>query len=289
MSTPNCSQCPNTSNASKNGHLECFKYLREVQNQPLSSKDSLNAVKYSRLNIMQYLIENGLLMINEWTPCYAIEAGTSLECFKLLIQQPGIDKFAARGSAAEYGRTDILEYILQLAREDEDDEKVEFDWESLNDAIVNGHTECLKLLIEYGCELDEEQVINAAWKGRTEILKYLKTKNYKFTEEMIYAAIKYDHKECCEYLIESMVEEDETLEFNENTLKLLDTEKIDLVDIDSNLIWRKMLFNKDLSRYPNLKEKVEKTSKVIEETKEILKVTNEVSDDVVNYVVSKYI
>jgi hypothetical protein len=289
MSTVNCSQCPTTSDASKNGHLECFKYLREVQNQPLSSKDSLNAVKYSRLNIMQYLIENGLLMINEWTPCYAIEAGTSLECFKLLVQQPGIDKFSARGAAAEYGRTEILEYILHFSREDEHDEKVDFDWETVNATIVNGQTESLKLLIEYGCVLDEEQIDNAAWKGRTEILKYLKTKNYKFTEEMIYITIKFNNKECCEYLIETMIEEDETLEFNENTLKLLDIENIDLVDIDTNLTWRKMLFNRNLNSYPNLKEKVEKTTEVISETKEIFSMTNEVTDDVVNYVVSKYI
>jgi hypothetical protein len=288
MYSTNCDQCPTTSDASLNGHLECLQYLHRVMNNQLTSKDTLNAIKRGgKASTLKYLLANGA-PLNEWTPCYAIESQISLECFKLLDGH-GLDICCYVGNAAQSGRADILEYLLELAKNRNNDYVSGFDWEIVNETILNGHTDCLKLLIENGSNCDDEQLNNAAWKGHTEILKYLKSKNYTFSPDTIRASIISENKECFNYVIETLFKEDKEVKVNEELLVFLHTKGIDFIDVDTNLNWRQLLFNKDLTSYPNLKEKVEKITKTISTTKDILSTNNVISNDVVNYVVSKYI
>lgn len=289
MASTNCDQCPTTSHASLNGHLECLQYLHRVMNNTLTSKDTLNAIKRGgKASILRYLLANGA-PIDEWTPVYAIESQISLECFKL-FHGHGLDLCCYTGNAASCGKADILEYLLQLYKNrNNDGDVLDFDWEIINETILNGHTDCFKLLIEHGYECDNEQLNNAAWKGRTEILKYLKSKNYTFSSETIRASIVSENKECFNYVVETLLKEDENVELNKESLLFLDTKGINFVDVDTNLNWRRLLFNKDLTSYPNLKEKVEKTTQVIKTTKDILSTNNVISNDVANYIISKYI
>ena len=71
-------------------------------------------------------------------------------------------------------------------------------------AATGGHFDCLKYLIENGCEYEEDNVIySAACGGNVECIKYLREMGCVWHEDMCAVAAKYGHLDCLKYLREN--------------------------------------------------------------------------------------
>ncbi len=111
-----------TNNASKNGHLDCLKFLIE------------NRCDKSILNMFSNVCENG-----------------HLHCLTYLVEFGFKPTAAASNSAAENGHLECLTYL--------ESKGVEISYQAALYAAENGHLECLKFIIESGYEWLEDETI----------------------------------------------------------------------------------------------------------------------------------
>lgn len=155
--------------------------------------------------------------------------------------------------------------------------------ETVNYATAYGHLECLHYLVENGC------------KWSTETVKYsgiINTEYWTFAKKTDTKEAKF---ECFKYLFELMYKT------NDNILYSLTTpfdiindsckysecplikEFIYFIDLDDQL-WRR-LFTIDLSKYPELQDKVNSKRKEIEELKHVTKdvLENILPSDIIIY------
>jgi ankyrin repeat protein len=71
-------------------------------------------------------------------------------------------------------------------------------------AAGRGNLECVRLLIELGCPLDDPRIIeNAAVGGHLECLRYLHEAGCSWDEWAVFNAVELDRVACVQYLIEA--------------------------------------------------------------------------------------
>ncbi len=248
-----------TIDAVKAGDLE---ELKKMYNQRYTcSRDTVNyATAYGHLECLHYLVENGC----DWdhtTINNAIAHGRK-ECLEYLHKKGFQWNDDIAMYAARFGQLDCLRYIFENG--------YKWDEKITSIAALYGNLNCLKYAIENGCKWSKETVkysgiINAEYWG---LAKKTDTKEAKF--------------ECFKYLFELMYKT------NDNVLYSLTTpfdiiindsckysecplikEFISFIDLDDQ-VWRR-LFTIDLSKYPELEDKVNTKRKEIEELKHVTK------------------
>ena len=129
-----CGECKNTTDAAKNGHLDCLQYAHE-NGCEWDEWTCTYAAKNGHLDCLVYAHDNGCRW-DEWACIYA----------------------------AEYGHLDCLEYAHING--------CEWDKWTCTHAVKNGHLECLQYAHENGCPWDEDTCAYAAFNGQLECLRY---------------------------------------------------------------------------------------------------------------------
>ena len=131
-------------------------------------------------------------------------------------------------------------------------------------AADSGHLECLKYAYENGCEWNFNIPIRAVSNGHLECLKYAHSKECYWDKYTPKIAAQKGHFECFKYCFQMWNSIQDFWKINFDITKIID--KIDMDD----LVWRR-LFELDLSKYPELKNKVKNKMNEIEELKIIIK------------------
>ena len=104
--------------AARNGHLECLKYLREEAKAPWDSGAAIRAAQNGHLHILEYLVERKYDQFDEKACEYA----------------------------ATLGRVHCLKYLHETA-------KAPWDYACVQRADENGYRECLQYLLDNNCPL----------------------------------------------------------------------------------------------------------------------------------------
>ena len=247
---------------------------------------TVDAVKAGDLEELKKMYVDGYTCSIE-TVNYATAYG-HLECLRYLVENGCEWDNTTINNAVVYGQKECLEYL----------HKKGFQW---NDTIATyaarfGQLECLRYIFENGYKWDEKITSKAALYGNLNCLQYAIENGCKWSTETVkYSGIinteywtfakKTDTKEskfeCFKYLFELMYK------INDNVLYSLTTpfdiindsckysecplikEFISFIDLD-DLVWRR-LFTIDLSKYPELEDKVNTKRKEIEELKHVTK------------------
>ena len=98
--------------AARNGHLECLKYLREEAKAPWDDLTADWAAKMGHLHILEYLVERKYDQFNT-SACINTAKNGHLDCLKYLhgTAKVPLNDFTVRGAHERY-QTECLQYLL---------------------------------------------------------------------------------------------------------------------------------------------------------------------------------
>ena len=176
--------------AARNGHLECLKYLREEAKAPWDSRTADLAAKYGHLHILEYLVGRAALEGNLNKVRYCAQYCVANEC--------SIDREAC-ANAARYGHLACLKYLHEKA-------KAPWDRRTAHWAALNGHLHILKYLVERKFdEFTEWACEDAAKNGHLDCLKYLhETAKVRWTSSRaVRKAFDNAQFKCVHYLLDN--------------------------------------------------------------------------------------
>lgn len=206
-------------NAVRGGHLECLKYLVENGSRILVREVCLEAVKHNNFDILKYLRYKGC----PWDvkECFfAAGKHENPEMLDYIYENRGECSVFLAEECAKKGCT----YALQFLR------NTNFGWKwekSISSSAANGgNLDCLRYLIENGCEYDEDDIIfyAASGSGNIECIKYLLGKGCKMDKDTCAIAAKRGNLSCLRYLREN------GCEWNEKTFRFAgDSGKIEVL------------------------------------------------------------
>lgn len=144
--------------AAMSGNLDVIRLLVDRNSSPLESS-YLNTNKPDKTSALEYAVYNGdAKIISMLFPLYASKPGDDLNR-------------RALKAAVEAGKTDIVEYLLSHGEEPA--------YEYLIEATYTGFEDVIRLLLDYGTELDnsdddgDSALLIAAGNGRNKILELL--------------------------------------------------------------------------------------------------------------------
>lgn len=163
---------------------------------------SVNACRKGDIEILQYLIENGL----ELTSCLTIEAarGGQFECLKWLVSKGCPLSYFETAFAALSGRIDIIEWLLKQG--------CELDDGTVISVCEKGMVNVIEWLSARNCELNYPDMFHKALEySNSEILEWLDNKGYRHQDNSIYLAIANDSVKTLEWLLNHGYKSDITL------------------------------------------------------------------------------
>lgn len=237
-------------NATKNGHLECLRYLRENGCEWDIFGISEYAAENGHLECLRFAFENGCVCNEETMTDAAING--HLDCLRFLAEIGCEWSTEVIANAAGNGHLDCLKYLFESG----------CPWDNFTTkcAAKYGYLDCLKYAVENGCPYDYFTIAEAAKEGHLDCLRYLREKGCGYNSLTPVSAAKNGHLDCFKYIVEDC-----------SKLQILFTVKYDLSkvinDIDlKDKVWSKLL-TVDLSKNPDLEEKVNARIKEIEELK----------------------
>ena len=176
--------------AARNGHLECLKYLREEAKATWDLRTADLAAKYGHLHILEYLVGRAALEGNLNKERYCAQYCVANEC--------SIDREAC-ANAARYGHLACLKYLHEKA-------KAPWDRRTAHWAALNGHLHILKYLVERKFdEFTEWACEDAAKNGHLDCLKYLhETAKVRWTSSRaVRKAFDNAQFKCVHYLLDN--------------------------------------------------------------------------------------
>ena len=176
--------------AARNGHLECLKYLREEAKATWDLRTADLAAKYGHLHILEYLVGRAALEGNLNKVRYCAQYCVANEC--------SIDREAC-ANAARYGHLACLKYLHEKA-------KAPWDRRTAHWAALNGHLHILKYLVERKFdEFTEWACEDAAKNGHLDCLKYLhETAKVRWTSSRaVRKAFDNAQFKCVHYLLDN--------------------------------------------------------------------------------------
>ena len=156
-------------------------------------------------------------------------------------------------------------------------------WTCAN-AARNGHLDCLKYAHSQGCKWNNFTPYSAAVNGHLDCLKYVCENGCEWNRWTPEIAAKKGKIECFKYCFERW-NVPQIFWYNNYDL----TKIIDQIDLNDP-VWRK-LFYIDLTKYPELQNKVEKKKKEIEPIKSASKevLQNILPLDIIQYCIHPFI
>jgi len=177
--------------AAENGHLEVFKWMKEINIIPRGTAFCNSAARGGHLKLLKWLRENGECDFDEHT-CSGAAEGGHLELLKWLRENNCPWNGFTCESAAKRGHSELFKWVLEQgcpvnlatcislvsrghvemlkwARE-----KRGFGWDSslTTTAASNRQFETLKWLVEEGCSWSADVTTYAAKIGHLEMLKW---------------------------------------------------------------------------------------------------------------------
>ncbi len=158
-----------TYDAACKGHFEIVKLLKEKYNCELSDCIPVFAIKFGRLDILQWSIENGCVF----------------------------DESHGYYEAAITNNFDIIKWMQEMG--------YVLDSDTCTGAIIGGHLELLKYLKDYGCEYDSSDLACnlASSYGHLHILKWTRENGYQWSKETLRTADTRNQPEIAKYLREN--------------------------------------------------------------------------------------
>ncbi|ATZ81199.1 ankyrin repeat domain-containing protein [Bodo saltans virus] len=177
--------------AAENGHLECLKYAHE-NNCPWNINTCMNAAYNGHLECLKYAHENGCPW-NEYT-CLNAAGNGHLECLKYAHENNCPWDLYTCINAVYDGYLDCLQYAHENG--------CPWNCDTCSCAAQNGHLKCLKYAHENGCFWNSDTCTYAAQNGHLECLKYAYENGCPWNEFMrVKNELKYDSK-CLKYFAE---------------------------------------------------------------------------------------
>jgi len=239
-----------------------------LTNQTFKYKECHEAALAGDLTELKKFHENGI----EWgslTPTYASMNG-HLDCLKYCFENGCDWDVLTPAYAALNGHLDCLKFVHENG--------IEWDMWTTVFAAENGHLECLKYAHENGCQWESNTPKRAAENGHFECLKYAHDNGCPWDYKTPLNAAIFGYFECFKYCFEEWNNPQEFWNHDYNLTQII--YKINLDDP----VWRK-LFTLDLSKNPQLQNKVNAKKQEIETLKAASKdaLQNTLPMDVIKY------
>lgn len=175
--------------AAEIGNLDSLKYLYE-HGCICDDISRMNAVKGGHMDCLLYLYDHGCLGNPQEEKKVAIING-HLECLKFLVNFSPADYIDSLTAARE-GQVECLRYLYDQGCMGNPQQEKEI-------AIINGHLECLKFLVNFS-PADYRDNLTAAKEGQVECLKFIHSRGGHLNELVMSFAAEKGNKKCLEFL-----------------------------------------------------------------------------------------